>query len=81
MLISDSGILQDMRRFKQQTEEPFEGVVDPHEMKQVMYPSRGGTSKIPHALFWFARKDKRFGQQLLLMLTAKTTTMTLCTIK
>jgi phosphatidylserine/phosphatidylglycerophosphate/cardiolipin synthase-like enzyme len=28
-------------------------------MKQVMYPSRG-TSKIPPALFWFARKDKRF---------------------
>ena len=58
MLISDSGILQDMRRFKPANKD-IEGVVDPHEMKQVMYPSRG-TSKIPPALFWFARKDKRF---------------------
>jgi phosphatidylserine/phosphatidylglycerophosphate/cardiolipin synthase-like enzyme len=58
MLVSDTGILRAMSKFKPASED-IEGVVDPHEMKQVMYPSRG-TSKIPPALFWFARKDKRF---------------------
>ena len=58
MLISDSGILQALSKFKPANKD-IQGVVDPHEMKQVMYPSRG-KSKIPPALFWFARKDKRF---------------------
>jgi len=49
MLISDTGILQALRKFKPASED-IEGVVDPHEMKQVMYLSRG-TSKIPPALF------------------------------
>jgi phosphatidylserine/phosphatidylglycerophosphate/cardiolipin synthase-like enzyme len=58
MLISDSGILQALSKFKPANKD-IQGVVDPHEMKQVMYPSRG-KSKIPPALFWFVRKDKRF---------------------
>jgi phosphatidylserine/phosphatidylglycerophosphate/cardiolipin synthase-like enzyme len=58
MLIGDTGILRAMSKFKPASED-IEGVVDPHEMKQVMYPSIG-TSKIPPASFWFARKDKRF---------------------
>lgn len=47
-----------MNKFKPANKD-IDGVVDPHEMKKVMYPSQG-TSKIPPALFWFARKDKRF---------------------
>jgi phosphatidylserine/phosphatidylglycerophosphate/cardiolipin synthase-like enzyme len=58
MLISDSGILQALSKFKPAGKD-IEGVLDPHEMKQVMTPPRG-KSKIPVALFWFARKDKRF---------------------
>jgi phosphatidylserine/phosphatidylglycerophosphate/cardiolipin synthase-like enzyme len=58
MLVSDTGILRAMSKFKPASED-IEGVVDPHEMKQVMYPSRG-TSKIPPALFWFVRNDRRF---------------------
>jgi hypothetical protein len=58
MLISDSGILQALSKFKPAGRD-IEGVLDPHEMIQVMNPPRG-KSKIPPALFWFARKDKRF---------------------
>ena len=58
MLISDSGILQALSKFKP-TGKDIKGVLDPHEMKQVMSPPRG-KSKIPATLFWFATKDKRF---------------------
>jgi phosphatidylserine/phosphatidylglycerophosphate/cardiolipin synthase-like enzyme len=58
MLISDLGILQALSKFEA-ADKDIKGVVDPHEMKQVMKPPRG-KSKIPAALFWFARKDKRF---------------------
>jgi phosphatidylserine/phosphatidylglycerophosphate/cardiolipin synthase-like enzyme len=58
MLISDLGVLEALSKFKPAGKD-IEGVLDPHEMKQVMTPPRG-KSKIPAALFWFARKDKRF---------------------
>lgn len=57
MLIGYSGILQALSKFKQENKH-IEGVLDPPEMKQVMNPPRG-KSKIPAALFWFARRDKR----------------------
>jgi len=58
MLISDSGILQALSKFKPANKDT-EGVLDPYEMKKVMSPPRG-RSKIPATLFWFGRKDKRF---------------------
>lgn len=59
MLISDPGILQAISKFKPENKD-IKGVLDPHEIKQVMNPPRG-KSKIPAALFWFAnKKDKRF---------------------
>jgi len=35
------------------------GIVDPHQMKQVMHPPRG-KSKVAPKFFWFAQGDKRF---------------------
>jgi phosphatidylserine/phosphatidylglycerophosphate/cardiolipin synthase-like enzyme len=58
MLVSDPGILQAISKFKPQNRD-IKGVVDPHEMKQVMSPPRG-KPKVPTTLFWFARGDKRF---------------------
>jgi phosphatidylserine/phosphatidylglycerophosphate/cardiolipin synthase-like enzyme len=56
MLVSDAGILQALQALKA---EDIRGVVDPHEMKQVMKPSKG-KSRLDPALFWFANGDPRF---------------------
>lgn len=40
MQISDPGILQALGKFKPANKD-IKGVLDPHEMKQVMYPSHG----------------------------------------
>jgi len=56
MLVSDPGILQALFDLKNQD---IRGVLDPHEMKQVMTPPRG-KSHIDPKLFWFAKGDARF---------------------
>jgi phosphatidylserine/phosphatidylglycerophosphate/cardiolipin synthase-like enzyme len=56
MLISDPGILQALFELRKQD---IKGVLDPHEMKQVMKPPHG-QSHIDPKLFWFANGDKRF---------------------
>lgn len=56
MLISDQGILKALLALKGKD---IKGVVDPHEMKQVMKPPKG-QSKLDPALFWFANGDPRF---------------------
>ena len=56
MLVSDQGILQALHALKAVD---IKGIVDPHEMKQVMKPPKG-QSKIPPFLFWFANGDPRF---------------------
>lgn len=58
MLISDPGILDALTLFKPANKD-IKGVVDPHEMLQVMKPRRGGKTK-DYSLFWFANGDKRF---------------------
>ncbi len=58
MLVSDQGILDALKAF-QPAGKDIRGILDPHEMKQVMHPS-GGKSKKNPALFWFANGDKRF---------------------
>jgi phosphatidylserine/phosphatidylglycerophosphate/cardiolipin synthase-like enzyme len=58
MLVSDPGILQAISKFKPESKD-IKGVLDPHEIKQVMSPPKG-KPKIPSTLFWFARRDKRF---------------------
>lgn len=58
MLISDDGILDALQSFKP-ADKDIEGVLDPHQMKQVMHPPRGVSHKAP-GLFWFAEGDKRF---------------------
>ena len=58
MLISDPGILQALTAFKPAGKD-IAGVLDPHEMKQVMKPPHG-KSKVPASMFWFANGDKRF---------------------
>jgi len=57
MLISDPGILDALMRFRPHDMD-IVGILDPHEMAQVMKPSHG-KAKDP-ALFWFAEGDKRF---------------------
>jgi phosphatidylserine/phosphatidylglycerophosphate/cardiolipin synthase-like enzyme len=59
MLISDEGILRALTPFKPASKN-IKGVLDPHEMKQVMHPSHGGKSRKDPALFWFADGDSRF---------------------
>jgi phosphatidylserine/phosphatidylglycerophosphate/cardiolipin synthase-like enzyme len=56
MLISDPGILQALFDLRKQD---IKGVVDPHEMKQVMKPPKG-KSHVDPKLFWFANGDPRF---------------------
>ena len=56
MLISDPGILQSLFDLRKQD---IKGVLDPHEMKQVMKPPHG-QSHVDPKLFWFANGDKRF---------------------
>jgi phosphatidylserine/phosphatidylglycerophosphate/cardiolipin synthase-like enzyme len=56
MLVSDAGILKALAALKNKD---IRGILDPHEMKQVMQPPKG-KSKTDPALFWFARGDKRF---------------------
>jgi phosphatidylserine/phosphatidylglycerophosphate/cardiolipin synthase-like enzyme len=56
MLVSDPGILQALFALKNID---IKGVLDPHEMKQVMHPSHG-TSHTNPQLFWFAQGDPRF---------------------
>ncbi len=51
MLISDKGILASLLALKNKD---IKGVLDPHEMKQVMKKKAGDPS------FWFANGDKRF---------------------
>ena len=51
MLISDTGILASLRALKNKD---VKGVLDPHEMKQVM------KKKPSDPIFWFANGDKRF---------------------
>ena len=51
MLISDSGILSSLLALKTKD---IKGVLDPHEMKQVMKNKAGNPN------FWFANGDKRF---------------------
>lgn len=58
MLASDPGILGSLDTFKPKARN-VRGVLDPHEMKQVMHPPHG-KSKTPPALFWFADGDARF---------------------
>ncbi len=58
MLVSDLGILQALKAF-QPAGKDIRGILDPHEMKQVMHPPKGKSKKDP-ALFWFANGDKRF---------------------
>ncbi len=56
MLISDPGILQALFDLRKQD---IKGVLDPHEMKQVMKPPHG-QSHVDPKLFWFANGDPRF---------------------
>ena len=56
MLVSDPGILQALFALK---DIDIKGVLDPHEMKQVMHPSHGTSHSDPQ-LFWFAQGDPRF---------------------
>src|SRR5262249_3137088 len=56
MLVSDPTILQAMFDLKDQD---IQGVLDPHEMKQVMHPPHGKSHADPK-LFWFANGDPRF---------------------
>jgi phosphatidylserine/phosphatidylglycerophosphate/cardiolipin synthase-like enzyme len=56
MLVSDPGILQALFDLKNQD---IKGVLDPHEMKQVMMPPHGKSHADPK-LFWFANGDARF---------------------
>lgn len=56
MLVSDQGILTALHALKSKD---IKGVVDPHEMKQVMKPPKG-KSKLDPSLFWFANGDPRF---------------------
>ncbi len=58
MLISDSGILQALAAFMGPRSD-IKGILDPHEMKQVMHPPKG-KSKTDPKLFWFANGDRRF---------------------
>lgn len=51
MLISDPGILASLEQLQKKD---IKGVLDPHEMKQVMKNKSGDP------LFWFANGDKRF---------------------
>jgi phosphatidylserine/phosphatidylglycerophosphate/cardiolipin synthase-like enzyme len=57
MLISDPGILDALAKFRP-SEMDVLGILDPHEMAQVMKPARG-KAKDP-SLFWFSEGDKRF---------------------
>jgi phosphatidylserine/phosphatidylglycerophosphate/cardiolipin synthase-like enzyme len=56
MLVGDPGILQALFALKNVD---IKGVLDPHEMKQLMHPSHG-TSHTDPQLFWFAQGDPRF---------------------
>jgi len=56
MLVSDAGILNSLFALKNAD---IKGVLDPHEMKNVMKPPKG-QSKLDPKLFWFANGDKRF---------------------
>jgi len=56
MLVSDPGILEALLKLKKKD---VKGIVDPHQMKQLMHPPRG-KSKVPPKFFWFAQGDKRF---------------------
>jgi phosphatidylserine/phosphatidylglycerophosphate/cardiolipin synthase-like enzyme len=56
MLVSDPGILTALHGLKNRD---IQGVLDPHEMKQVMKPPKG-KSKLDPSLFWFANGDPRF---------------------
>jgi phosphatidylserine/phosphatidylglycerophosphate/cardiolipin synthase-like enzyme len=58
MLVSDPGILQGLAAFKGPRND-IRGILDPHEMKQVMHPPKG-KSKTDPKLFWFANGDRRF---------------------
>jgi phosphatidylserine/phosphatidylglycerophosphate/cardiolipin synthase-like enzyme len=58
MLVSDDGILKALAPFKPASKN-IKGVLDPHEMKQVMHPPHGKSREDP-ALFWFADGDSRF---------------------
>ena len=56
MLISDPGILKALLALKVKD---VKGILDPHEMKQVMNPPKGH-SKLDPALFWFANGNAGF---------------------